>query len=163
MEWTFSTESELPDRTLISIRSLTESDVDRGFPYYRTLPPADAGQRFPSRIPVDAGYLKPALDGRWRMLVAYSPAGEVIGEIVSWLDPDHRFEIFGSVAPNWRRRGVASALIDAIGQVARADRAYYLYANVAATNSAAVALFQHLGFALGTPGRRGFDTYRLTL
>jgi [ribosomal protein S18]-alanine N-acetyltransferase len=85
----------------------------------------------------------PGADGR----IGYDEDGVPCGLLLDQcLGPDGEILTLG-VAPGWRRRGVARVLLQDLIARARAGGAQRLLLEVAADNTAAVALYTSLGFA----------------
>jgi RimJ/RimL family protein N-acetyltransferase len=73
-------------------------------------------------------------------------SGEVVGELTLTLNDPGPASLGFSVRPEWRRRGVASALIKEAVVWARSHELHKLYANVFPENEAALALLEKHGF-----------------
>ena len=85
----------------------------------------------------------PGADGR----ICYGEGGALCGLLLDQcLGPEGEILTLG-VAPAWRRRGVARVLLRDLVARARAGGAQRLLLEVAADNTAAVALYTSVGFA----------------
>jgi RimJ/RimL family protein N-acetyltransferase len=73
-------------------------------------------------------------------------SGEVIGELTLKLNKPGPGTLGFCVRPEWRRRGVASALIREAVVWAQTDELHKLYAEVFPENEAALALLEKHGF-----------------
>ena len=73
-------------------------------------------------------------------------SGEVIGELTLKLNKPGPGTLGFSVRPEWRRRGVASALIREAVVWAQSKELHKLYAEVFPENEAALALLEEHGF-----------------
>jgi len=71
---------------------------------------------------------------------------EVIGELTLTLNDPGPAELGFSVRPEWRRRGVASALINGAVAWAQSHELHKLYAQVFPENQAALAFLERHGF-----------------
>jgi L-phenylalanine/L-methionine N-acetyltransferase len=74
--------------------------------------------------------------------------GEVVGELNLAFDDPGPAELGFSVRPEWRRRGVASALMNEAVQRAQAQEVHKLYAHVFPENQAALAFLEKHGFSV---------------
>ncbi|MCJ7422363.1 GNAT family N-acetyltransferase [Sphingomicrobium astaxanthinifaciens] len=106
---------------------------------YRQAPPGDA-------------YLRARLaDRSILLLVAETPAAEVVGALTAYvLDKceQERAEIFIydlAVAARWRRRGIATALIERTRAIARALGAWTVFLGADRGDTAPIALYSKLG------------------
>lgn len=109
----------------------------------------------------------PGADGRICYGEDAAPCGVLLDQC---LGPEGEILTLG-VAPAWRRRGVARVLLDDLVARARTGGAQRLLLEVAADNTAAVALYTSLGFARQGIRRRYYrraqgpavDAWRLCL
>jgi ribosomal protein S18 acetylase RimI-like enzyme len=109
----------------------------------------------------------PGADGRICYGEDATPCGVLLDQC---LGPEGEILTLG-VAPAWRRRGVARVLLDDLVARARTGGAQRLLLEVAADNTAAVALYTSLGFARQGIRRRYYrraqgpavDAWRLCL
>jgi ribosomal protein S18 acetylase RimI-like enzyme len=100
---------------------------------------AEDGYFFTPGSPADA-HLVAEIDGKLAGYLRLKPASRLP-------ENAHVLGIFGlAVAPAARRRGVATALLDAAAQRARARGAVKLKLRVLSTNHAAIRLYEQQGF-----------------
>jgi ribosomal-protein-alanine N-acetyltransferase len=90
-------------------------------------------------------------------LGAYRESGELVGYLIvsRYVDAWHVMNV--AVAPDWRRRGIATALLERLFEVTGDDsrRGYTLEVRV--SNAEAIRLYERLGFE-GRGVRRGYYT-----
>jgi ribosomal protein S18 acetylase RimI-like enzyme len=84
------------------------------------------------------------------LLLAYDDGGDPVGMVsgVETTHPDKGTEMFVyelGVAPTARRRGVATALLQALGDLARSRGCYGMWVAVDADNDAALATYKRAG------------------
>ena len=84
------------------------------------------------------------------LLLAYDDAGEPVGMVtgVETTHPDKGTEMFVyelGVAPAARRRGVATALLDALREIARSRSCYGMWVAVDADDEVALATYARAG------------------
>jgi aminoglycoside 3-N-acetyltransferase I len=122
---------------------------------YRRAPPSDA-------------YLAGLLGKDHMIVLAAHVGGEVVGGLVAYVLEKYeqeRREIYIydlAVAEAHRRRGVATALIEALRRLADALKAYVLFVQADIGDDPAIALYEKLGrreevlhFDIAVPRRRG--------
>jgi ribosomal-protein-alanine N-acetyltransferase len=82
------------------------------------------------------------------MLVARSPegAGRIIGYIVCWVVADELHILDLAMEPFWRRKGIARMLVLAAIRQGDAVGASRAFLEVRASNTAALVLYESLGF-----------------
>jgi ribosomal-protein-alanine N-acetyltransferase len=82
------------------------------------------------------------------MLVARSPesGGRIIGYIVCWVVADELHILDLATEPSWRRKGIARMLVLAAIRQGNAVGALRAYLEVRASNTAALLLYEGLGF-----------------
>ena len=95
-------------------------------------------------------------------------AGRIAAFVVVHVVADEAHVVNLAVAPDWRRRGVASALLRGVVEDLRGEDIRWLYLEVRAGNAAARALYQRLGFCESGLRRRyysdnGEDAVLMTL
>ncbi|MFD1883800.1 AAC(3)-I family aminoglycoside N-acetyltransferase [Paracoccus pacificus] len=101
--------------------------------------------------PPDDVWLGDLLAGDQVIVLAAVDAGRVVGGLVAYDLPkleQRRREIYIydlAVAATHRRRGIATALIDALRPIARARGAWVMYVQADPPDAAAVALYERLG------------------
>jgi ribosomal-protein-alanine N-acetyltransferase len=92
-----------------------------------------------------------------RSVAAVDAGGALVGYLIlsRYVDAWHVMNV--AVAPAWRRRGVATALLEHVFETTQADarRGYTLEVRV--SNDAAIALYERLGFRRSGV-RRGYYT-----
>lgn len=81
-----------------------------------------------------------------RVTVAKTPGDEVVGVLVAWAVADEVTLMDVAVAPTSRRRGVGRALVDELLAFARARGARLVVLEVRKSNTAAITLYESLGF-----------------
>jgi ribosomal protein S18 acetylase RimI-like enzyme len=139
---------KIKDDGVITIRPAGPGDADALIGYLSALTRNDLRRRFRSGAVPGRDALEVVLGGDVVWLVAVSRRGKVVGEATRtdcWHDETADLQglladIELSVAPAWRRRRVATALIDALAIDARDNGARHLRARVADTNAAAISL-----------------------
>jgi RimJ/RimL family protein N-acetyltransferase len=72
--------------------------------------------------------------------------GELVGELALALEDPGPASLGFSVSPEWRRRGVATALLEEAVRWAESRRLHKLYVEVFPENDAALALLEKHGF-----------------
>lgn len=105
------------------------------------------------RRPPDDAYAARLLAREDTILLAAEAGGAMIGALAAYVLPKFeqaRSEIYIydlAVVPDWRRRGVATALIDEVRRIARAVGAWVIYvqADTGEEDAAAIALYDSLG------------------
>ena len=80
------------------------------------------------------------------MLVARSPEGGIIGYIVCWVVADELHILDLATEPFWRRRGIARMLVLAAVREGAERGASRAFLEVRASNTAALLLYEGLGF-----------------
>jgi len=99
--------------------------------------------------------LRAELERPWaRMWVGRDEGGEAVAYVVTWhvLDEVHVLNV--ATRPDWRRQGLARALMDAIVAHARAHRVRHALLEVRRSNAPAIALYRAVGFfAMGVRAR----------
>lgn len=113
------------------------ADVHRASALFDRPPQSDATRVFLA----DAGH---------HLLLAYDEAGEPVGMVsgVETTHPDKGTEMFVyelGVAPAARRRGMATALLHALADLARSRGCYGMWVAVDADNDAALATYERAG------------------
>lgn len=84
-----------------------------------------------------------------------APDAPPIAFAIAWIVADEVHIIHVGTHPDARRRGAARALVDALVELGRAERARLLLLEVRRSNRAAIALYRSTGFrAIGV--RRGY-------
>jgi tRNA threonylcarbamoyl adenosine modification protein YeaZ/ribosomal-protein-alanine acetyltransferase len=81
-----------------------------------------------------------------RVYVMRAPWGEIVAYCACWLVVDELHINSLAVAGSWRRRGVATRLLEAVSREARARGATSATLEVRESNQAARALYERLGF-----------------
>lgn len=76
-----------------------------------------------------------------------APAGEALGVLLTWSVADELHVINVATHPDFRRRGVARALLGAALAQAARDRVRLVLLEVRRSNQAAIALYRSLGFS----------------
>ncbi len=84
--------------------------------------------------------------GMARVYVARAASGDVVAYCACWLVVDELHINSLAVAEPWRRRGVATRLLDAVSREAREQGATSATLEVRESNRAARALYERLGF-----------------
>jgi ribosomal-protein-alanine N-acetyltransferase len=91
--------------------------------------------------------LREELSRAWaRLRVARSSSGELLGFVLFWHVVDEIHLLNVAVDPATRRRGVGRALLEAVVAYARDNAAAKILLEVRASNAAAIALYDRLGF-----------------
>lgn len=99
-----------------------------------------------------ASYIKLLQDNSSIALVSLDEHSNVLGSFSGWLVADE-FEIDNvAVAPDWRRFGIGSILLEAALQAASQKGALQAFLEVRASNCAACSLYEKIGFTVA--GRR---------
>lgn len=110
----------------------------------------DEDETFSRAPPSDAYFEKLLTDDRFGFLVAKA-AGAVVGalsayELVKYEQERSEFYIYDlAVAEHFRRRGVATALIEALKPIARSAGAWVIFVQADREDEPAVALYRGLG------------------
>jgi ribosomal protein S18 acetylase RimI-like enzyme len=132
----------------VAVRQATEDDHLVIVDVYQNLSSLSQRMRFGSVMSEKAVAQATALDGDCVVLVAVEPSGRVLGEvrIGSAADVDHEFAL--TVAEGVHRRGVGTALLEALRAEARARAIIELRAVVRIDNVPMLALLRRIGAAL---------------
>lgn len=93
-----------------------------------------------------------------RGFVAAHPADGIVGYCAVWVVFDELQVNNLAILPSWRRRGLAHRLLAEVFAAARAEGATCATLEVRATNTAAIALYEGLGF-MRTAVRAGYYTH----
>jgi ribosomal-protein-alanine N-acetyltransferase len=81
-------------------------------------------------------------------------AGEVVGFLVAWHVADEVHVLNVATRADWRRRGVARALMDTVVDYGKAKRVKHALLEVRRSNRPAIALYRSVGFfAMGVRAR----------
>jgi ribosomal-protein-alanine N-acetyltransferase len=90
-------------------------------------------------------------------LGAFGPEGELVGYVIisRYVDAWHVMNI--AVAPDWRRRGIASTLLERLFEVTASDERRGYTLEVRVSNTGAIRLYERLGFH-GRGIRRAYYT-----
>lgn len=107
-------------------------------------------------------WAREALEGElartWaRLFVIEADGGAIAGFVNFWLVADEVQVLNVAVEPSLRRRGLARALMKAVTETARAQRATAVTLEVRPTNAAAVTLYQTMGFTISGRRPRYYD------
>jgi aminoglycoside 3-N-acetyltransferase I len=141
----------MPQHPGFAVCQLTDRDID----LFRALL-AVFGRAFDeietyARAQPDAAYLRRLLGGEQFIALAALADGAVIGGLAAYELPKFeraRSEIYIydlAVAAEHRRKGVATALIEALKPIARARGAWVIYVQADPPDAPAVALYSKLG------------------
>ena len=136
-----SLDPELPPTAL---RPLTATDLDRWLALQAHI--AD---------PYDATALRQELGLRQSRSLGFAESGHLHGALLAWFVVDELQIMQVIVAPHARRRGVGRALVKQALRRARAAGGVSATLEVRQSNSAAIALYQGLGFVVDGQ-RRGY-------
>jgi ribosomal-protein-alanine N-acetyltransferase len=82
-----------------------------------------------------------------RLRVARGDGGVVVGYLLFWHVADEAHLLNVAVAPAMRRRGIGRALVEHLLAYARGNAVAKILLEVRASNRAAIALYEELGFA----------------
>ena len=149
LRWT----EQLPDGSTVIIRSISPLDEQRERDFLRHLPTMERGYRFLGLIKDASG------EGIARELTAVNP-NEIVSLVAVTTDGGCEVEVgvasfyvdamhahcAVAVAPEWQRRGVGSALMRRLIEVARARGVKRMYSADAARCKGAHTLAERLGF-----------------
>ncbi len=141
----------------LALRPARLSDGDALQTYVRGLPPQSRYNRFlgaANELPASELARALAANGRdtLTLLLTSTVAGRetVVGEARMALSCAERAGEFGmSIAEDWRRLGVGSAVLEEIERKAAADGIELLFGDVLRTNEGMIALARGRGFRLG--------------
>ncbi len=135
-----------PERQAIALRRAAVGDLDAVVSIERAAfsDPPWSRESFNALVGSPRAYFTVACDG--------SPTGAVMGYVVAWFVADEAEIANLAVAPDRRRRGIGSRLLDAALTEARLAGANVVHLEVRDSNAAARALYGSRGFS--TVGRR---------
>ena len=147
-----------PD-TRLFLRAVRSSDGDALQTYVRALSPQSRYNRFlgaASELPPSELARTLAANGRDTLTLLLASAAEnretIVGEARVALSCAERAGEFGmSIADDWRRLGLGSALLEHIERRAAAEGIELLFGDTLRTNEAMIGLARGCGFSLG-PG-----------
>lgn len=129
-------------KTLFRVRPLTETD----------LPAVLEIERAAYEFPWSEGVFHDCMRVGYRCLAAVDLAGNILGYGLLSVAAGEAHVLNVCVALPYRRRGVATLLLEHMAGIADGEHASSLMLEVRPTNTAARALYRHLGFE--TIGRR---------
>jgi RimJ/RimL family protein N-acetyltransferase len=128
-----------------SVRLGTPGDIEA---IARLIASLDAGALASPELGVDDRIerLRTLFDSGRNVYFVAEASGEVVGELTLALNKPGPGTLGFSVRPEWRRRGVASALIKEAVVWAQSQELHKLYAEVFPENEAALAFLEKHGF-----------------
>ena len=132
----------------VTIEEMTERDLGAAVEIdLASFHPSDiGGERADPRAAREKS-LREELARSWaRVRVARDAAGEVVGYVLFWHVVDEIHLLNVAVAPMARRFGIGRTLVEAVIAYARAHAAAKILLEVRASNVAALALYDRLGF-----------------
>ena len=144
----------LPDGTRVHVRPILASDRDRLAEAARRLSPESRYRRFFSPMPelspdqLDQLTVLDHVDHFAYVAFLPGPAGETRLAVARYIrDPDRRdrAEVAVTVADEWQGRGVGTALLGALMEVARANGIGDFIASVLVDNAAMRSVFSRYG------------------
>jgi ribosomal-protein-alanine N-acetyltransferase len=127
----------------VTIEPMTEADVEAALAIDLASFPIDA-----TRTPeLREKQLREELGRSWARLRVAKEGERIVGYLLSWhvVDEIHLLDV--AVDPAVRRRGIGRALVDDLLAYARARSASKVLLEVRASNAAALALYDRLGFS----------------
>jgi [ribosomal protein S18]-alanine N-acetyltransferase len=141
---TFETQRSGPDR----IEPMTEADIEAVLAVdVASFHPSDIGAEKENLHAVRERQLREELARTWaRIRVARAESGAVLGYILFWHVTDEIHLLNVAVDPEARRRGIGRALVLDLLAYARAHAAAKVLLEVRASNTAAIRLYEGLGF-----------------
>lgn len=133
---------------LVAIEDMTERDIDAAVTIdLASFQPSDIGAERNDARATREKSLREELARSWaRTRVARAPSGDVVGYVLFWHVVDEIHLLNVAVAPASRRTGVGRALVLAVIAYARAHAAAKILLEVRASNTAALGLYEKLGF-----------------
>jgi ribosomal-protein-alanine N-acetyltransferase len=143
-----------------TIEPMTDADVDAALAIDQvSFPETDRSARGPGDpLEMREKQLREELARSWaRLRVARAPTGEVIGYVLFWHVVDEIHLLNVAVAPPSRRCGVGRALVTEVLSYARSIGARRILLEVRASNRAAIALYEGLGFVRFNVRRRYYS------
>ncbi len=142
----------LPDGRSLSIRRITPADAPALADAFATLSEESRRLRFltakPRLTTAELRYFTDVDGHHHEALAAIDPeTGEGVGiaRFVRDREDPSRAEVAVTVADEWQHRGVATLLLDRLGERARAEGVHRYTALVSAENTAMHRLLEHLG------------------
>lgn len=127
---------------------MTERDLDATVAIdLASFHPSDIGVERSDPRAVREKSLREELARTWaRLRVARAPSGDVAGYVLFWHVVDEIHLLNVAVDPAARRGGIGRTLVEAVIGYARAHAAAKILLEVRASNAAALALYDRLGF-----------------
>lgn len=123
-------------QALFSVRALTTAD----------LPEVLAIERAAYDYPWSEGVFRDCMRVGYRCLAAVDMAGNVLGYGLLSVTVGEAHVLNVCVGPLYRRRGVATLLLEHMARLARGERAATMLLEVRPSNAGALALYRRLGF-----------------
>ena len=120
----------------VNVRALTTAD----------LPEVLASERAAYDYPWSEGGFRDCMRVGYRCLAAVDMAGNVLGYGLLSVTVDEAHVLNVCVGPLYRRRGVATLLLEHMARLARGERAATMLLEVRPSNAGALALYRRLGF-----------------
>ncbi len=132
----------------VTIEEMTEADLEGALVIdLASFHPSDIGGERADPRAVREKSLREELARSWaRLRVARDPSGAVVGYVLFWHVVDEIHLLNVAVAPESRRGGIGRTLVEAVIAYARAHAAAKILLEVRASNAAALALYERLGF-----------------
>ena len=138
------TEALLPDGTRLSLRSLGPDDLGALERFSHALSPETVYRRFLSPLPrltPELGARLLAVDHRRTEAVAAFAGDRIVG-VARYAQAGDAYELAVVVADAWQRRGVATALLGKLVELARQRGLRELSASLLAENRAAIGMLR---------------------
>ena len=132
----------------VTIEEMTERDLDAAVEIdLSSFHPSDIGAEREDPRGVREKSLREELARAWaRLRVARDAEGRVVGYVLFWHVVDELHLLNVAVAPGARRSGIGRALVEAVIAYGRGRDAAKILLEVRASNVAALALYDRLGF-----------------